>query len=99
MMILTKMGGITKYQTPSTKKISNLKNQSIGIIFIVRGAGCKPEWRITPKIGLLIFTPHLLIPLPQGARKVGERESFSSFAGAGWKPEWRIASGRLRSSK
>jgi hypothetical protein len=43
-------------------------------IFIVRGAGDKPGWQITLKIVFLIFTPHLLIPLPQGARKVGERE-------------------------
>jgi hypothetical protein len=49
-------------------------------IFILRGAGCKPELKIIPKIDLLIFTPHLLIPLPQGARKAGEREwIFSSF--------------------
>jgi hypothetical protein len=54
-------------QIPNTKHQKNLKSQSIGLIFIFRGAGYKPEWRISPKIGLLMFTPHLLIPLPQGA--------------------------------
>jgi hypothetical protein len=48
-------------------------------VFIIRGAGCKPEWTITPKINYIASTPSPSIPLPQWARKVGEKESFSSF--------------------
>jgi len=58
-VITSKIGQITRNQRPNAKKILNLKKQDPEDIFMVRGAGWKPEWKITAKIVFLLDSPPL----------------------------------------